>query len=238
MKILAVDTSSSNCAIAIVDAQENKFNILCEKNSDDEKSHSQKLMPLISESFSDSNLYLSDIDLIACSIGPGSFTGIRIEIATCKAFVDSKKIPATGVSSLESLAYNVSENGYIISLIDCKNNNVYASLYYKNENSYTKVTDFLADSIDNVLSSFKNFISSDNKSSHITFVGNASLLYNDLIISYFSSFDIAFCKENTQSAVSLAKCGYNNFLNHNIGDSSALSPLYLRASQAEQNFKK
>lgn len=237
MNILSIDTSSSNCSIAIVSVKNNQFHILNEKNNNDEKSHSQKLMPLISDSFSEVNLKLSDIDLIVCSIGPGSFTGIRIGIATCKAFVDSQNIPATGISSLESLAHNVNKrNCYIVSLIDCKNNNVYGSLYFANNENYKKVTDFLADNIQTVLSSFKSKIP---ETASVIFVGNACSLHQNVISDIFLNFSIEFCKNNVQSAVSLAKCGYLNFLaNKNIGDSSFLSPLYLRASQAEQNLKK
>ena len=82
-------------------------------------------MPLIDELFKDTNLTLDNIDLLACSQGPGSFTGIRIGIATIKAFADAKNIPVVGVTSLESLAYNITESGLIVSLIDAKNENVY-----------------------------------------------------------------------------------------------------------------
>ena len=87
MKILAVDTSSKNCSVAIVEVDENKnFNVLVEKNNDDEKTHSQKLMPIIDEALKEQALSLDDINLLACCLGPGSFTGIRIGIATVKAF--------------------------------------------------------------------------------------------------------------------------------------------------------
>lgn len=234
MKILAVDTASSNCSIAIVEASNNKFNILAEENNSDAKTHSQKLMPMVKNIFDKLATTLDDINLIACCTGPGSFTGIRIGIATCKAFVDSKNILATGVSSLESLAHNVETPGYIISLLDCKNENVYGSLYFHDESGYTKISDFMADNISNVLNTFLSKIS---KNQTITFVGYAALIYKDLIEKTFTKNSIVFSSNNTQSAVSLAKCAYNNFLNKKTGDSSVLSPLYLRASQAERMLK-
>ena len=85
MKILAIDTSSKNAAVAILENQ----NTIIELNNDDEKTHSQKLMPMIDEAFKKSNLSLDDINLISCCLGPGSFTGVRIGIATAKAFADS-----------------------------------------------------------------------------------------------------------------------------------------------------
>ena len=108
MKILAIDTSSKNCSVSIVEVQENKkFNIIAQENSDDERTHSVKLMPMVDDMLKKSNLSLNDIDLLACCLGPGSFTGIRIGIATIKAFADAKNIPTVGVTSLESLAYNI-----------------------------------------------------------------------------------------------------------------------------------
>lgn len=90
MKILALDTSSKNASVCILEDE----TILIELNNEDEKTHSQKLMPMIDTAFQRTGLCLSDIDLLACGVGPGSFTGTRIAIATAKAFVDSMHLPA------------------------------------------------------------------------------------------------------------------------------------------------
>lgn len=89
MKILAIDTSSKNASVAITEDEKE----LIELNNSEEKTHSQKLMPMIDEVLKKLDLSLDDIDLISCSLGPGSFTGVRIGIATAKAFADSKAIP-------------------------------------------------------------------------------------------------------------------------------------------------
>ena len=78
MKILAVDTSSKNCSVSIVEVDENEnFEIIAQDNNEDERTHSVKLMPMIDNMFKSSNLSLDNIDLLACCLGPGSFTGIR-----------------------------------------------------------------------------------------------------------------------------------------------------------------
>ena len=83
MKILAVDTSSRNCSVSIVEVDKNKnINVIAQGNNDDERTHSVKLMPMIDNMFKTSNLSLDNIDLLSCCLGPGSFTGIRIGIAT------------------------------------------------------------------------------------------------------------------------------------------------------------
>ena len=121
MKILCIDTSSKLCSVAILE----DTNLIKKLELDNGLTHSETLMPLIKELFEKSNLALKDIDLLVSDIGPGSFTGIRIGVATCKAFSDSLNIPCIGISSLEVLAYNAKNDGIICSTIDCKNDNCY-----------------------------------------------------------------------------------------------------------------
>ena len=230
MKILAVDTSSKNCSVAIVEVDENKnYNIIAFENSDDEKTHSQKLMPIVDKVFKEHNLTLKDMDLLACCVGPGSFTGIRIGIATMKAFADVTNIKTVSVTSLESLSYNIEEDGIIIPIIDCKNNNVYSAIFSRENNTYKQIGENIADNIDNAISLYK--ANAENK--NITFVGDGSILYKDLLTSKLSN-KLIFSNKNTQSSISLAKCAYDKYLEGLYGDSNNLSPLYLRKSQAER----
>ena len=230
MRILAVDTSSKNCSVAIVEVDENKnYNIIAFENSDDEKTHSQKLMPIIDKVFKEHNLTLKDMDLLACCVGPGSFTGIRIGIATMKAFADVTNIKTVSVTSLESLSYNIEEDGIIIPIIDCKNNNVYSAIFSKENNTYKQIGKNISDNIDNAISLYK--ANAENK--NITFVGDGSILYKDLLTSRLSN-KLIFSNKNTQSSISLAKCAYDKYLEGLYGDSNNLSPLYLRKSQAER----
>ena len=230
MRILAVDTSSKNCSVAIVEVDENKnYNIIAFENSDDEKTHSQKLMPIVDKVFKEHNLTLKDMDLLACCVGPGSFTGIRIGIATMKAFADVTNIKTVSVTSLESLSYNIEEYGIIIPIIDCKNNNVYSAIFSKENNTYKQIGKNISDNIDNAISLYK--ANAENK--NITFVGDGSILYKDLLTSKLSN-KLIFSNKNIQSSISLAKCAYDKYLEGLYGDSNNLSPLYLRKSQAER----
>ncbi len=230
MRILAVDTSSKNCSVAIVEVYENKnYNIIAFENSDDEKTHSQKLMPIVDKVFKEHNLTLKDMDLLACCVGPGSFTGIRIGIATMKAFADVTNIKTVSVTSLESLSYNIEEDGIIIPIIDCKNNNVYSAIFSKENNTYKQIGENIADNIDNAIRLYKANVENKN----ITFVGDGSILYKDLLTSKLSN-KLIFSNKNIQSSISLAKCAYDKYLEGLYGDSNNLSPLYLRKSQAER----
>ena len=230
MRILAVDTSSKNCSVAIVEVDENKnYNIMAFENSDDEKTHSQKLMPIVDKVFKEHNLTLKDMDLLACCVGPGSFTGIRIGIATMKAFADVTNIKTVSVTSLESLSYNIEEDGIIIPIIDCKNNNVYSAIFSKENNTYKQIGKNISDNIDNAIRLYKANVENKN----ITFVGDGSILYKDLLTSKLSN-KLIFSNKNIQSSISLAKCAYDKYLEGLYGDSNNLSPLYLRKSQAER----
>ena len=243
MKILAIDTSSANCSVAVAEIENGKLVSIEEENSQDEKMHSQKLMSIIDNILKKNDIKISDFDLIACGIGPGSFTGIRIGIATCKAFVDSqnlsntnKTVLACAVDSIESLAYNVEDTGIIVPLIDCKNNNVYAGIIDHSNMEYKHINSLLCDNINIILQNFKNQIK-DQKTQKVIFIGDGTVLYKDLIQKEFKHFNILFSENNIQNAKSIVKCAYDKYINNEVGGQEVLSPLYLRLSQAERQLK-
>ena len=234
MKILTIDTSSKNAAVAILENQ----NTIIELKNDDEKTHSQKLMPMIDEAFKKSNLSLDDVNLISCCVGPGSFTGVRIGIATAKAFADSKNIPTVGVSSLEALAYSLKQDGFICSLINANNGNVYAGIFEIVQSKTLKnKLDFLSfkDSNGDIsLNPLRDFIGENNEFSNISFVGDGAVLYKDLIEKLnFKNYDITVFEKISSTGISVGQIGYTKYKNGEYGDSSFLSPIYLRKSQAE-----
>ena len=227
MKILAIDTSSKICSVSILEDN----NVIIEKHNDDEKTHSQKLMPLIDEIFKESNLTLDNIDLLACSQGPGSFTGIRIGISTVKAFADVKNIPIIGVTSLESLAYNITDSGLIATIIDAKHDNVYFGLYELKDNKYTTIIEPISDTITNVIQSLKNY------SDTITFIGDGSEVHKELLAAEFSNCSFASANQNIQTSISIGKSAYDKFVAKDYEPSYSLSPIYLKKSQAEINLE-
>ena len=219
MKILSIDTSSSICAVAVLE----DANLIKEISLDNGLTHSEKLMPIIQEIFLKINLHLQDIDLLVCDKGPGSFTGIRIGTSTIMAFADSLGLNSIGVSSLETLAYNVKKDGIICSLIDAKNSNCYCGIFKLENGIYTILQDFYADHIDNILQIL------DSYNTNITFVGNGAIV-NKNAITYKLPNSI-FVDNNNISAYNLGLAGLYKFKN-NI--SSNTLPLYLRKSQAER----
>lgn len=209
MKILALSTSSNICSVALLENEK----CIQELNICNEKTHSEKLMPLIDELLNNNNITLDDIGLIACDNGPGSFTGIRIGVSTVKALAEVKQIPIVPCSSLEGLAFNVTGFDYICSLIDARNNQVYCAIYDKN---YTQISDYFADDINNLLSFF-------DKYENLGFVGDGTKYVN---IS--ANFD------NTIHSSNIGICGYRKYMQGLSITPDSLNVLYLRKSQAER----
>ena len=219
MKILSIDTSSKICSVAVLE----DTILLKEYSQNNGLTHSETLMPIIKEVLSLLNLKLSDIDLIVCDKGPGSFTGIRIGIATAKAFADSLNIPVSGVTSLEALAYNVDFDGIICPIIDAKNDNVYTCVFEKIGNKFLLQRNFSVENIESLLSSFKG-VSYD-----VNFVGDGVLRYKDKIEKILPN---SMCVSNNDlSSYNLGLAGFRHFSDNDLYD---LLPLYLRKPQAER----
>lgn len=249
MKTLCFDTSSKICAVAILD--NDKLVKKIELNNG--LTHSESLMPIIKDIFEETNLTLKDINLLICDIGPGSFTGIRIGIATVKAFSDSFNIPIIGVSSLTCLAYNVKNEGLICSLIDCKNNNCYYSLYEFKNNTYTLLEEPTADSLENCIK-LLNYKYNDKK---ITFVGDGSIIYREYILEVCNNNSICFSDDeiNNINIVNLGLAGIDVFNDNNKNKnedknkehdnnsdknnitSYNILPLYLKKPQAQRQLE-
>lgn len=218
MKILAIDTSSSICSTAILDDE-----VLIDKNElNNGRTHSENLMPLIDELLKRNNITVKDINLLACSVGPGSFTGIRIGVASIKAIAEVLKIKVTGVTSLETLAKNVKDADTIVSLIDAKNNQVYCGIFDRKCN---KNEEYIADDINEVIKNLKKY-------DKITFVGSGAVLHKDLLKEELEN--VKFSDLNEQSAENVGKIGYKKYLENDLCDADSILPIYLRKSQAER----
>lgn len=222
MKILSVETAGNICAVALTEDDK----LIKEEILDDGNTHSVKLMPLIDKLLSETNTKISDIDLFACDLGPGSFTGIRIGVSTIKAFMDVTNKKAVGITSLENLAYNIDTEEIICSLIDAKNENVYYGFFKKENEKYSQICNLNFDNINNVIDIAKNM----NKK--IFFIGNGSNEYKDMIESKLENVVIADKEKNKLNAknIALAAC----LKKEEAVSSNNLSPIYLRKSNAER----
>ena len=230
MKILSIDTSSDICGVSILDNN----NLICNLDNNTGRTHSEYLMPMIKNALSKAKLTINEIDLIVCDIGPGSFTGIRIGIATVKAFNDSLNIPCIGISSLEALAYNINNNSnFVCSILDCKNDNCYFALYERKEEIFETLIEPQAEDIYSALSILKSYIDDNFENSNITFIGNGSKIYETEIKETFNDSLIADENQDNLNSYNLGICGYEKYINGEHLNAEIL-PLYLKKPQAQR----
>ena len=209
MKILAIDTASKICSVAILE----KDVIIDEINLDNGQTHSENLMPIVAQILSQNHFTLSDLEFISCCTGPGSFTGIRIGIATIKAMAEVAGIPLVGVTSLETLARTDESEKTKIVLIDARNQQVYCGVFDK---QYQKKEEFMADDIQNILPILKKYKNS-------IYIGDGAVLHKNLIRSTLVNAE--FSKENEQKASCGGKIAYQKYLNDEVQNADTIFPV-------------
>lgn len=222
MKILGIDTSSNILSICV---SEND-NILGENTINNLTNHSPKVVPMIDELLSSLQIDISDIDVFACSIGPGSFTGLRIGIGLAKAMAQANDKPIIGVPTLLSLGKNISiADGYICPMIDAKNENVYTCIL---DNNYSLVMDYCCLNILELLEKCKTL------DKPIYFIGNGAIIYTDMINESISSSNILGIESSELTAKNICQISYDKFISGQVDNVFTLSPTYLRPTSAER----
>ena len=225
MIILGMDTSSVNATVAVM----NDKKLVAEYLISNDRTHSVIIMPLLEDMLKKCNLQLSDIDVFAVVTGPGSFTGLRIGIATIKTLAQACNKPVIGVSSLESLATNflMCKDTLICPIIDARHEEVYNALY---ENDMT-VSEPRVISLDNL------FDELESTGKNVIFCGDGVLNYADKITSKNrANWSIAPQNLSMQKASSLCQVAYAKAMDGVYDDLYTLLPLYLRRSQAEREL--
>ena len=132
MILLALDTSANFCSAALYDCGQSK--ILSQKSEDIGRGHAERLMGLLAEVLETANLEYKDVDRIAAVCGPGSFTGIRVGLATARGLALGLNIPVIGINALEAIAFqhnnsrNIASTPIVITL-DAKRGEVFAQMF-------------------------------------------------------------------------------------------------------------
>lgn len=227
MKILAIDTATKTGSVAITSGD----SILSERLLNVDTTHSENLLPAIEEMTSETAFVLGEIDLIAVTLGPGSFTGIRIGVGSVKGLALALDKPVVGVSTLESMAANFPCADRIIKpVIDARKSEVYTADFTWKNGALKRLSDDRVEAPEKML---------EGVSKNTIFVGDGLLKYGDLIKDTVG--DKAFFADHFFSyirASAVARLGQANFEEKGGLDLASFTPVYLRRSEAEVNREK
>lgn len=219
MLLLSVDSSSQASTAALFRDGE----LLCEYTQNQNKTHSVKMLPMIEQMLSDVEVELSDIDVFACGIGPGSFTGVRIGVATVRGFAKTMDKPCVAVNSLEILAENVRHfPGTVFALVSARENECFCAVY---ENG-AEIAAPCGMSVEEIIA--------ETQGKQVLFVGDGAQV-NCEKLSPFG--EIAQGRQNVISAASAGEVALRKIEAGKTGTCENLVPLYLRKSQAEREYE-
>lgn len=223
MYVLGIDTTAVTASAAlckVVDGVITSHSCFSLKNG---MTHSENLLPIIDMVMKMQNATPDMLDLISVDVGPGSFTGVRIGVATAKGIAFSNDIPCTGVSTLECLAENVRFNGIVCPVMDARRNQFYNALF---ENGKRLCEDRCI-SFEEIIYDLK----AQNKP--VILCGDGARLFYSLCESKDNIIMPSLCEED-QNGLSVCRVGYTNFTAGKAVNQSELRPVYLRPSQAER----
>ncbi len=221
MLVLAIDTATKIGSVALYD---DKIGVIGEINLYVKVNHSNVIMDAVDSLFKLSGLNIKDVDRIAVTIGPGSFTGIRIGTAIAKGLAYSLKKPIVGVNELDVLAH-MGENreDIIVPLIDARKERVYFSKYRYVDSILLREEEYKDGELRDVLE--------DLKGKKVTFIGDGAIVNEKLINEILEKDYTIFSKAN-----SIPRAGIAAQISLHLPEDNlyTLEPLYVNKSQAER----
>lgn len=222
MIILALESSALTASVAVCDGER----LLGEYTLNNGNTHSETLLPIVESLLKFLKLSVSDVDLFACSVGPGSFTGIRIGVATLKGLAFASEKPCVGVSTLEAMAYNLSvPNGLICPVMNARRKQVYAALFREKDGNLERLMPDSAISIEEL----DKLLADYNEPVYLVGDGYDITLQN-------LSHPVGDTPQRLryQSAASVAKAAWLAYQSGTYSSDGEISPIYLRPCQAER----
>ncbi len=222
MIVLAIDSTAVVASAALLENER----VLAAETVNCGLTHSETLLPLVDRIYKAAGLNSDDTDIFACSAGPGSFTGVRIGVATIKGIAFGNK-PCVGVSTLEALAYNLLDfNGIISPVMDARRGQFYNALFRVKDRKLERLCEdraIMCEELEKELAQFDE---------DIYFCGDGYKLAKENI----ELKGIKTTPEELifQNAVSVAQLALLEYQKGNSVSDSLLRPVYLRAPQAER----
>lgn len=228
MIVLSIDSASKVATAALLDEN----NLIAEYTINNKLEHSTLIMDIVDKLLKDSSLDIDDVDGFVVSKGPGSFTGLRIGMATVKGLSFGSNKPYISISSLDALAYSlVNFNGIICPIMDALRSSVYTCLYKGNNGELEKLTDYSALELDELIELLKE------KGEDVIFTGDAVNKHKDYLLEHLPNSIFAPNHLSVIRASSLGELGIKMLLNNECDDLNS-SPFYLKKPQAQRELEK
>jgi len=233
MLTLGVDSSSEVGAVGLADEN----GILGEINIKLVHRHSKELLSIIDYLFKQTGRGVKELEGIAVSVGPGSFTGLRIGLSTVKTFAQVLQIPVIGLSSLDILAYNLNlAKNWLIPIIDARRDRVYTAIYKRWDQDIIsqKVSEDRALHIETLIEEINTF----DTNGVVNFIGNSELINSN----HFKGGKIEIKYSSINNSIprggAVAELGQFYLKNGKSDNYLELIPNYLKKPQAEINWLK
>ena len=229
MKILGIDPTSKYLSLSILEDE----NVLYSVHKEIGMKHSAMLLPEIDKALKQTKLSLKDLDALALSIGPGSFTGLRIGVALAKGLSMSTGIKIVTVPTMDAIAYNYEDKGNIlIPCLDGRKDKIYSCIYERKEGKLFSLTDYLLVGVDELI----DIINGSGISAPI-FFGDGVKLYKDKLFETIK--DSIFFEDDNWYPIGevVARLGLEKAKDAKFEDIDQLIPLYLHARDCHVTTK-
>lgn len=228
MKILAIDTSTLVMGVAVLEEKK----VLGELITNSKKKHSIRLMPAIAHLLTELELTFEQIDLIAVTSGPGSYTGIRIGVATAKTLAWTNNLPLYGVSTLTVLATNGHYfKGCVVPLLDARRERVYAGVYQGGQPSLSVVVKPQVLVVNDLLDRLAE------QDQSVLFLGDDVFKFKDQITQKLQEKAVfGAVTQNIPKPSQLGFLAWQKWLNNELSAQANFTPDYLQLTQAEVDW--
>ncbi len=225
MLILAFETSAKAASVALME----NGKLLGESYQNTGLTHSQTLMVMAEDTLKAAGKTASDVTAVAVAEGPGSFTGVRIGVAAAKGFAWGREIPCYGASTLEAMAVSLGVwQGYVCPVMDARRSQGYNALFYVNQGKLERRAPDRAIALSELAEEIKNL------PEPVFLVGDGSDLCYNTLSKTVENLVLPPEHRLHQRAVGVAILAWQRIRAGEAGDGAALTPNYLRLSQAER----
>ena len=226
MICLAFDTSAKVASVAVLDGERT----LASYSVDNGLTQSELILPMAEDMMKKLELNYSDVDLLATSVGPGSFTGVRIGVSLVKGLAFGRGIPCAGVSTIEALAENLRGlSGVIVPVMDARRNQVYTATFISEGNEMKRITEDRAISLKELAEELSEY---GDKSIYL--VGDGYAVAKKALLSEGLSLSETPEILLSENAISVGRVAERMHEAGLAGNDLDISPIYLRLPQAER----